>query len=39
MSVSSHKFELFCMLCQEILNQVPLVSYVARLPGLWRQIN
>lgn len=27
MSVSNSKFELFCTLCQEILNQVPLVFF------------
>lgn len=39
MSVSSSKFELFCILRQEILNQVPLVSYVARILELYCQIN
>lgn len=39
MSVSNSKFELFCTLCQEILNQVPLVSFWAHTFGLWCQLQ
>lgn len=38
-SVSSSKFGLFSILCQEILNQVPLVSFLACIFGLCCQIN
>ena len=39
MSVSNSKFELFCSLCQEILNQVPLVSFWTHTFGLWCQLH
>ena len=39
MSVSNSKFELFCTLCQETLNQVPLVSFWTHTFGLWCQLH